>query len=57
MNKEFLEKFIEGVLEDHEKSQINLASNSARRELAKNLATRLLGRYYVVAYASQESFE
>ena len=48
---------IEKVLEKNAEKQINLDSQAARKNLAEQIVGSLLGKYYIVSYRTQETFE
>lgn len=55
--KNYLLSIIERSLKEFENHQINLASEQAREKLAEKVAEDLKGKFYLIPYASQESFE
>jgi len=57
MSEEQLQTLLEKVLADFSPVQINLASKAARVRLAKAMKTKLTSKFYLVPFASQETFE
>ena len=57
MSEERIQVLLEEVLKDYSSVQINLLSNSARKELAKAITRRLTSKFYLVPLTSQETFE
>ena len=57
MSKKNVLALIESVLAKTAKGQINLGSESARKELARDILDLISKKYYLISYSSQESFE
>ena len=56
-NKEDLKETIKLELLALKEAQINLNSTAAIDNLANHIANSLMGKFYMVSYMSQESFE
>ncbi len=52
-----IKKEIEKELKIIKNQQINLASAQARETLSESIAKKLVSKFYLVSYSSQESFE
>lgn len=54
MSKKHLLKIIELILAKHAKSQINLASGAARKEIASEILAEISSKYYLTSFSNLE---